>query len=131
MQKANLAVYGTLRRNEYNYYGATGIEVKDPVRKSGYKMYSVGGGFPAVVKTGNDKDSVVFEPQVYRLESEEDYNNMASIDRMEIGAGYYIDVVEINGEYYKVYLYSPESAEGLSEVEGGDWVKRDKSVRFV
>lgn len=129
MQKANVAVYGTLRRSEYNHY-PVGVEVKPPVRKSGYKMYSMG-GFPAVVKTGNDEDSVVFEPQVYRLDAEEDYENMASIDQMEIGAGYYIDVVEINGEYYKVYLYSPGSAKGLTEVEGGDWVKREKSVRFM
>lgn len=116
------AFYGTLRRGQGNY---TRI-IKDSPKAVfegeaillGYKMFSFG-GFPFVIPTGNQSDTIKVE--LFDVPEE---LAARSIHHMELGAGYGVDEVTINDQVYWLYTYSPQrNYKSFPEVPGGDWVE--------
>jgi gamma-glutamylcyclotransferase (GGCT)/AIG2-like uncharacterized protein YtfP len=115
-----LAVYGTLRKGHGNWqYFLSDVPMvaeKDTVK--GYRMVTFG-GFPAIVATGNDADTVVVD--VFDVEG---YDRIAEgIEGMERGAGY--DVTEVltsSGLYAYIYTYTEEAAKWMDiDIPDGDW----------
>lgn len=120
ISNTKIAVYGTIRKGQINdRFFST--ERKEPVRIPGYIMYNYG-GYPGIVWTGNEKDTIVVEP------IEVDMKDSHAIDRMEVGAQYYTDVIMIDGEPHKIYLHSPQTVENFygatatDLIEDGDWL---------
>jgi gamma-glutamylcyclotransferase (GGCT)/AIG2-like uncharacterized protein YtfP len=80
-------VYGTLKKGEFNHF----MLKKDSkfvgnCEIDGYTLYDTGRGYPAAVKSENDK----IEGELYEVSEE----NFERITRMELGANYTIDVVD-------------------------------------
>lgn len=124
------AFYGTLRLNQGNYRYFLGE--KDNVQHlgtevvSGYRMYSLG-GYPMVFPSSEPGDSIVVD-----LFSVGDPQAMIGIDRMETGAGYDREVINVNGNDYVMYVGEPEYEAAISanqnKVENGDWLSHRKQA---
>jgi gamma-glutamylcyclotransferase (GGCT)/AIG2-like uncharacterized protein YtfP len=116
-----IAVYGSLRRTEYNYRK----EMGEPIAEgyiTGAKLYSLG-AFPAIVKSGNDTDKVIVE--VYEMEG----SIFNSIERMELGAGYTrepVSVYKTDGEVIEAeaYFYPKVQDWFGPAITSGDWALR-------
>ena len=117
---SKVAVYGSLRKGMHNHYLLGNSKFLGKAKGSGLVMYSMG-GFPAVVPSGNDHETIVVElyevsPQVLEI-----------LDRLE---GY--------PEWYNRKVHTFITEEGTKEeaqiyfmsrfidrpvVPGGDWVR--------
>lgn len=120
-----IAVYGSLRKGQYNYRP----EMGSPVGKGrlvGAKLFSLG-AFPCIVKSDNPNDTVVVE--VYDLPDK----LFAPIERMELGAGYTRESVivyfddPVDDEIpdpdleIEAYFYHTTPSWHRGEVINGDW----------
>jgi len=113
------AFYGSLRNGQYNARREDETYKRiGEVTITGFKMYSLyGGAYPCIVRTDNKKDTVVVE-----LFNITDENRILGIYGMEIGAGYHLEHVDVNGETCGIYVY-PEGYKNTVPVLSGDWVK--------
>lgn len=119
---AYIAVYGSLRKGQYNYQDS--LKYIGTTSIKGFDLYPVGfGSYPAIIPTNEDNILVIDV-----LECTDEDKNW--IDRMEIGAGYYIKEVEVelDGQLYPchIYIYREEHQDSLKRrprVESGDWVE--------
>jgi len=118
------AFYGSLRTGQYNYKrlveAAAGMKFEGERVLTGYKMFSFG-SFPFVVPSDNPEDTIVIE--LFDIPDE-----MAAryIHNMEVGAGYGVEEVLIDGEVYWLYIYTgmrDYEKSGYTRVSDGDWVK--------
>jgi gamma-glutamylcyclotransferase (GGCT)/AIG2-like uncharacterized protein YtfP len=110
-----IAVYGSLRRSEYNYpHFAGGLNYVTTLTVPGYRLYSLG-PYPAVIESEDDTDTVVVE-----LFEADDYTDRR-IAWMEEGAGYHAGTITHEGEDYTIWLFPPERAATLTHVPSGDW----------
>ena len=124
-EKKNIIwVYGSLRDEEYNHYiisQSREVEFIDIGTVRGFKMYSFG-AFPFVYETGNPEDKIVVEG--YKVDS----LTLYSIDQMEIGAGYHLKKVKIEGKEERtglIYVMN-EMYKNIGEVKDGDWKNKDE-----
>lgn len=118
-----IAVYGSLRRGEYNYREAQG----EPVacgRLIGVALYSLG-AFPCIVRTKPENGDSV-EAEIYELEGK----LFEGIERMELGAGYKREPIEFvahdkdEPELVEAYFY-PEVKDWFGpKIASGDWCLR-------
>jgi gamma-glutamylcyclotransferase (GGCT)/AIG2-like uncharacterized protein YtfP len=110
------AYFGTLRKGGrwWEVY-KEGLKYIKTVKIDGFKMFDVG-SYPAVIR---GEGSIVAE--VFDVEEA----TGRSIDRMEIGAGYSIGKVDIDGEECSIYLQEPEQVEGLKHIESGDYFSKE------
>jgi gamma-glutamylcyclotransferase (GGCT)/AIG2-like uncharacterized protein YtfP len=119
-----IAVYGSLRKSEYNYRKDMG----EPIacgRIQGAQLFSLG-AFPCII-VGDAEDTV--EAEVYEL-PEKVFN---SIEAMELGAGYKRCVApfaEHDGPIYLVEAYFyPAKADWFGpRIESGDWSLRGNTL---
>lgn len=125
MNKKHLyAFYGSLRKGMYNYNGLkSGMEFMKTVEVPGFKLYSLG-AYPCVVRTDSPEDKLTVDLFVVTGENE------SRIHRMELGAGYSYEEVEVEGESYGIYTFPTTSTTYLRDryVPGGDWVKHLQQV---
>ena len=123
-----IAVYGSLRLNEYNYEAFKRIFGKDfnYIRTTsilGYNLYDLG-SYPGLKPAANDTDRVIVDIMEC---SEECFNN---IQRMEHGAGYITVKVTEEGTDNKFPAYVYEyPCDNL--VVSGDWSKYLKQEEIV
>lgn len=114
-----LAFYGSLRKGMYNnrYFEKNLTLIKQGVTITGFKLFSLG-SYPCAIKTNIDTDKLVVD--LFEVDKQANY----SIDRMEKGAGYTLEVIEIDGEIFGIYTYEQSALARLSErqVPSGDWV---------
>lgn len=114
MENSLFAFYGSLRRGMQNYaHYKEHLKYLFSARIKGYKLYSRG-EYPCAVKTGTAEAIVV---EVFRIT---DAATAQSIHDLELGVGYHLDHVTIDGERVAIYLF--ESPGNYQEVKGGDWV---------
>jgi len=97
-----IAAYGTLRKGFYNHNRFEGVRYLGTTEISGFDLYDLG-PYPCVIKNENGKITIDL------LEVVEDTKK--AIDRMEIGAGYNIEEIEIklDGNIYQnvtIYTYN-------------------------
>lgn len=127
MSKTNfVAVYGSLRPGDYNYYGS--LEHVGQTKIKGYHLYPVGyGAYPAIIPSDDDSELVV---DILAM----DDNEKRGIDSMERGAGYDIKNIdiELDGKVYPchIYVYQERNWDYLKSnprVESGDWIEYKKS----
>lgn len=119
--KREVGTYGTLRvgHGNWNYY-LRGVPCVDKdVELRGYQMRTFG-GYPAIFYTGQDCDIVLLD--VFDV-SDAPSELIESMDRMEIGAGYYLKEERLdNGRIVDVYVMPDEDMDGFPElIESGDW----------
>lgn len=111
-----IIVYGSLRKGEYNYqyfkrwFGDDINHVKTTTI-DGFTLHSLG-SYPCAVR-GEGK-LVVDILEVSEEVSKDIYD-------MEIGAGYYVDMVHVEDEKLPIYLMANSNQK---VVEHGDWTKR-------
>lgn len=125
-----VAVYGSLRKGEYNYnafqrmYGDDALRYQRTTTIPGWTLFSLG-SYPGIKKaTDPDQELTVDLMEV----SERAYQ---SINGMELGAGYNNVTVEIDGTEYTLYEYAYNR---LGErVSHGDWSRylREKAQALV
>jgi gamma-glutamylcyclotransferase (GGCT)/AIG2-like uncharacterized protein YtfP len=118
-----LAVYGTLRigHGNWSYFLQEVPLLKEKDIVTGFKMVTFG-GFPAIIHTGNEEDTVVVD--VFDMSQHEDISR--SILSMETGAGYDItDVTTESGLEAHVYTYTEAQASSFMDIDihSGDWTK--------
>ena len=74
-----IAVYGTLRKGDYNHRYLRGHDPVSIERVQGFEMYNLGGAYPYVARGGDD-----ITVEVYDVPADV----FARISGMETGAGY-------------------------------------------
>lgn len=114
----NIAVYGTLRKGMGNWsVFKNGLHYQQTVSIPGFKLLDI--GLPII--TTDPESSVVCD----LMEVTDKYIGRR-IDYMELGAGYYIDIVEIpNFGSYKIYpfIITPGQKQVAKEISTGDYTK--------
>lgn len=120
-----IAVYGSLRENEYNYnsfkrqFGDGFIKVGQQ-QISGFGLYSLG-SYPGILK----EEGALLVVDLIEC-SQECYDR---IDRMELGAGYENIIVETQKGPATIYLYKHTPRGG--KVLSGDWCKRHEQTSII
>lgn len=129
MNRKRIFVYGSLRKGEYNYREEMGEPIcTGHIHKA--QLYSLG-AFPAIVASDDEADTVTGE--VYDLADKQ----FASIDRMEVGAGYELRPVLVwwkeidrnfNGDgnplEAEAYFYPAVQDWFGPRIDNGDWSTR-------
>ena len=114
-----IAVYGSLRKGCYNQsHFQRGMKHLGTTKVEGFQLYSLG-AFPCAVPSEGELTVDLFEV---------DNTTKEQIDRMEIGAGYDLQTINIDGEQYTIYTYQKPPNDRL--VEHGDWVKHLQNERI-
>lgn len=120
----DIFVYGTLRVGNGNFgsfqrrFGEENMQIlRTNVPLKEYKM--AGMGIPFTFYTGDENDVVYGD--ILRVSDE----CCEAIDRMELGAGYYIDTVHPEPEgSYRAYLYKKEDLPyRVKVIKNGDFNK--------
>jgi gamma-glutamylcyclotransferase (GGCT)/AIG2-like uncharacterized protein YtfP len=112
--------YGSLRKGQYNgarmkaAYGEDNFKYIKSFKINGFALYDTGRGYPAVVKSSNDD---TLEVELFRL-SEQCYD---SINNMELGAGYEMNLYKDGNKLYPLYIYN-KVLPSFTRVPNGDWV---------
>lgn len=113
------AVYGTLRKGDYNSYRLAGKEPISTELIHGFDMYDLG-GYPYIVRGSGE---VLFE--LYECS----WTEMASTISMELGAGYQIDEVDTSMGKAAIFLYTDTARQRQLEWAGKD--NRRENVKIV
>ena len=107
-----IAVYGSLRRGQYNNMKSMGKKLSTEKIK-GFEMYSLG-PYPCVTK-GNDEIIV----EVYDVP----LNVYEQINAMEIGAGYTKRYIQTTQGESVIWIFKNKPVHG-KKLETGDWTRR-------
>lgn len=118
----NLFVYGTLRKDaglsgkmdSFEYLGGFKSTPE-------YSMYDM--GYPAINEGG--VTSIVGE--IYKIEN---INDILPIHNMEVGCGYALLPIKIEGFTDVVFAYFMKPEWDLPIIPGGDWVKYREEKRI-
>ena len=115
-QHQYLLVYGSLRKQEYNYYAFKSL-FKDELQYintgiiNGYDMYSLG-TFPAIIA---GEGSIVVDLIKCSYEC---YNDILN---MELNANYREETVLYNKKMCKLFIYNDSNL--ANKIPEGDWTK--------
>lgn len=131
--KVKIAVYGSLRLNEYNYnafvryHGEDNMKYIKTITSKGFDLIDLG-SYPGIKVSQNPDASVVFDIMECSNECYRD------IEGMELGAGYSKIIIrdEDNNDGYIAFLYDYPGSDVI--VESGDWskyLKEVKSIKYV
>lgn len=115
---SEIAVYGSLRKGEYNYDrfgGEKSFCHKGSYVLDGFKLYSLG-SYPGIKKAPAGNTIVVDV-----LYADEQTSNV--INHMEIGAGYHAEKIKVGNHEPTIYIYDGQVSENQLIVHG-DWTKR-------
>lgn len=130
--KVKIAVYGSLRLNEYNYkafvnyYGEDNMKYIKTITSKGFDLIDLG-SYPGIKMSKNSNAEVVFDIMECSSECYRD------IENMELGAGYSrIIIRDEDNNSYIAFLYDYPGSDKI--VESGDWSKylrEVKSIKYV
>jgi gamma-glutamylcyclotransferase (GGCT)/AIG2-like uncharacterized protein YtfP len=110
------AFYGSLRRGLQNHERFKAhLNYRFSSWVKGYQLYSLG-DFPFAVKSANANDKILVE--VFEVIDPQAQNQL---DDLELGYGYHIETILIDGHPVKIYLFKENANYPL--VSGGDWAK--------
>jgi gamma-glutamylcyclotransferase (GGCT)/AIG2-like uncharacterized protein YtfP len=118
MQKC--CFYGSLRRPLYNYerfvnlYGEQEMQYKKTIRIPNFKLYDLG-YYPAVVRTEEECTVVV---DLFDIGE----SAFTAIKYMELGAGYNLQLVNIDGENYNIFCFEPSQLKHCNLIPSGDYL---------
>jgi gamma-glutamylcyclotransferase (GGCT)/AIG2-like uncharacterized protein YtfP len=117
-----IAVYGSLRPGHYNFKRFNDvfpgfINHIETHKINGYKLYNLG-AYPAAVESGDLDDTIevdileITDPYIY-----------SSIKNMELGAGYYVEEIDISNHTCEIFLKYEEDVKqiGGELVKSGNW----------
>lgn len=121
MKQSNfrIAVYGSLRLDEYNYNYFKSrypneIKFIKTIAISGYKLYSLG-SYPGIKETSDNTELVI---DIFEVSE----NVYSMITDMELCSGYKIKKLDIDNIPTTLYVYTANIA-NCTLVESGDWSK--------
>ncbi len=120
-----VCVYGTLRKGQVNYrkiitaFGSACLSYKKTLTLPGWKMYDEL-LYPYIVRSSNLRDSIVVE--VFTCTN----RVYDAIKNMEIGAGYYADIISIDNEWHTIYAKTSRLP-GHEQIDNGDWIEHLES----
>lgn len=110
------AFYGSLRRGRYNYdIFKPHLQYRYSMWVKGFQLYSLG-DFPFAFKTDVEDDRILVE--VFEIPETE---IAKQIDELELGYGYHSEIILIDQQPVKIYLFQEKANYPL--VSGGDWLK--------
>lgn len=113
-----IAVYGSLRKGEYNYerfkdYFKDGLEYVRTTIIDSWSLYDLG-SYPGIKEATEPNNGLIVDIMEC---SEACFDN---IERMELGAGYRSEEIRVGDDICTIYVYEGHvRAENL--VESGDW----------
>jgi len=116
MSTNRFAFYGSLRRGLQNYdLFKPHLEYRFSTWVKGFQLYSLG-DFPFAFKTGSTADRILVEVvEITNPEIEK------QIDELELGYGYHSEIMLIDQQSVKIYLFQEKANYPL--VSSGDWLK--------
>lgn len=115
-----LLVYGSLRAGAYNYtrfqniFGKNNYKKLDQVTIKGFDLYDLG-SYPGI-KSGTESSTLVCD--IIEC-SQSCYDAIVS---MEVGAGYEVYNLNVDGKLYPIFVYKG-SIDPRKRIKEGDWVK--------
>lgn len=123
-----VAVYGSLRKGEYNYNSfmrmyPKQLEYIKTETISGFKLFNLG-SYPGINK-GSESDKLVID--LFRVGE----RAFQSIDMMEKGAGYSVLTLETSEGDATLYLYNHNCEGNREQIMHGDWTKRNEKSEEV
>jgi gamma-glutamylcyclotransferase (GGCT)/AIG2-like uncharacterized protein YtfP len=111
------AFYGTLREGQGNRaWCDEHVKSLGVTTLSGYAMWSLG-GYPYVMETPSEPENTI----TVELVEIDDPDTIMNIHGMEIGAGYYNDMIEVNDDIFIIYLFSEHGQHFSQTISSGDW----------
>ena len=120
-----IIVYGSLRKDEYNFksfqrvYGEDNIKYIETTIVDGFKLYSLG-SYPGIKQADLSNKLVVDILEV----SDEVWKHI------EKSAGYYTVYKEIKGDYLPIFIYS-DAIYPDALVKSGDWSEYVKQKEVI
>lgn len=115
-KKSYLLCFGTLKKNcknGYNYQRFGGQEfVKDFILK-GYKMVNLG-YYPAIYKDNTDS---TIQCEFHEV----DKDSMDYIRRMERGAGYDEEIINVDGQDASLFVMNKSKIDKYEHIDTGNW----------
>lgn len=111
MHKHLIAAYGTLRKGNYNHDRFPGVQYSETKRIKGFDLFDLG-PYPCVIKNPEGEitvDILEVTPETKR-----------KIDFMEIGAGYDINIIEIDEKKCTIYTYE-NKPRYATKINSGDY----------
>lgn len=118
-----IAVYGSLRKGDYNNAIIRDAELVGQVRLEGWKLYDLGIGYPAVAR---GEGNVLFD--IFDVTDEQ----ATRIHNMELGA-HYTPLTVDTGQYGEAMMYFFDEKtlkryldsvfDPAEEVTSGDWIE--------
>lgn len=114
-----IAVYGTLRKGDYNHEYLKGYEPLATERLDGFEMFNLGGAYPYIARGA---DSITIE--VYDIPPEV----LKPIEDMEVGAGYIMVKCKTSLGMADIFIMSEEDHANQQtqrhippKILSGDW----------
>ncbi len=127
MNNNYIAVYGSLRKGEYNYkrfknYFKEGLEYIETATLIGYNLFDLG-SYPGIKPT-HDKKTLTVDIMSCNSEC------FTHIEHMELGANYHAEQIKIDNYLCTIYIYNGYT---VKEVPHGDWSKylKEKEKQLV
>lgn len=116
----HVAAYGTLRKGFYNHDRFDGVKYLGTTQIKGFDLYDLG-PYPCVVRNPEGKLTIDL------LEVTDTTKNLT--DRMEIGAGYGIEEIniELDGNNYHdvtIYTYNTKQLGNAKLIASGDYTSK-------
>lgn len=96
-------------------FGEESMKYEKTTQIPGFKLYNLG-SYPAAVQSSNEFSIII---DLFSL-SDKVYD---SIKRMEHGAGYYEDLINIDDEQYSIFLFHESDITNEKLVNSGDWFR--------
>lgn len=126
--KIYVALYGSLRKGEYNYdrfiarFGEQGLKYIETYQINGFDLYSLG-SYPGIKKSESPASNLTIDVM------ECNFACFSSINNMELGAGYSPEIVEIDGYSCTIYVYNYPVME-MNKVKNGNWSDYLRNKKF-
>lgn len=114
----HIAVYGSLRKGEYNCFFDDKCTYVGRYAVLGYNLYNLG-AYPAIYPTLNKKARLTVE----LWDIPKDYFNQ--IKHMEEGAGYHEEKVKLLPNVYDIPIYVYNSEPYGNIIKSGDWKNKN------
>ena len=116
MSKIKIAAYGTLREGFYNHDRFNDVKKVDQKTLMGFQLWDFG-PYPYAIKTNNPEDQMVVDILEVSSDAER------SITRMEEGAGYSTEVINVDDSPCIIYLY-PGIVNNTRQIKSGDYTQK-------
>jgi gamma-glutamylcyclotransferase (GGCT)/AIG2-like uncharacterized protein YtfP len=112
--------YGTLMDEQYNnkkmkdIYGEDSMKFISKEILPGFNLYDTRYGFPAAIRSDKNNNIIV---EIFEVSD----SCLEYIRAMELGSGYYNDIVKVGEDFCNMFLYR-EPFYSFTKIDSGSWI---------